>query len=307
VLINCPTFLILNVGLNYMNRFNYKDFFPKNYPEELIKTKFKDLNDFDLKRWKNYKNRIPRSDFIKNSLKNKQSNICPVCSKFLSKNSVVHHIDYDRLCDFEYYEYQKSPTIKNSNREVKVPKCKSCKNSNLCMDKLVLIHNRCHLILHKMEGRISEQKEKISFPKKKRNYEIVSRKHWLSITNRRMLDLIDEILEQINNNSEIKVSIVYNKYFIGVKPENLIYFKPFDEKLKITVSYGDFGKWSEELKKKEIDFDIHKRTSVKLSFTIDTKLYLKNKDLILNITRDALNKIKRNENLNISSPQMKLF
>ena len=290
-----------------MNRLNYKEFFPKNYPEELLKTKFKDLNDFDLKRWNNFKNKITRSYFIKKKLKVKQSNICPVCSKFLNENTVVHHIDYDRLCDYEYYEFQKSPTIKNPNREIKVPKCKSCKNSDLCMDKIILIHNRCHLILHKMEGRISKQKENISFPKSKRNYEIVSREYWLSNTTKKTLDLIDKILKQTNNNSKIKLSSVYNKYFIGVEPENLIYFKPFDEKLKITVSHGDFEKWSKELKKKEIDFDIYKRSLIRLTFTIDNKLYSKNKDLIINITKDALNKTKRNENLNISSPQMKLF
>jgi len=65
----------------------------------------------------------------------------------------------------ENYRKQVSPTTKNPNREIKIPNCESCTNTNKCQEKLVLIHNVCHMILHKQEGRIT--KSKINSLKKK--------------------------------------------------------------------------------------------------------------------------------------------
>jgi hypothetical protein len=143
-----------------MARLNYTEFYPKNCPQELYEKKIKILKDSEQRRWNNFKNRISRSNFIKNNLKKRQLNICPICSKYLNENIVVHHIDYDRLFDFESYQRQKSPTIKKPNREIKIPNCDNCPSTNKCLDKLVLIHNICHMILHKKEGRINGKTEK---------------------------------------------------------------------------------------------------------------------------------------------------
>jgi len=145
-----------------MARLNYEESYPKIYPLELYEKKIKKLNNSKQRRWNNFKNRITKSSFIKQNLKKRQLNICPICSKHLNESIVIHHIDYDRLCDFESCQRQKSPTNKKPNRERKIPNCDTCPSMNKCLDKLVLIHNICHMILHKKDGRIKGKKEKKS-------------------------------------------------------------------------------------------------------------------------------------------------
>lgn len=289
-----------------MVRLNYKEFYPVNNTQDLFESKFKFLNTVEQNRWRNFKNRIPRSNFIKEKLKLRQSGICPVCSKALNENIVVHHVDYDRLCDYDTFEKQLSPTLKNPNRELDVPKCNSCNNTNICLDKLVLIHNSCHMILHKLEGRISGKKKKIKLLKNPRNYEIVSKEWWLTKTTIDSLDLVQEILKEINSNSSTKFKVEYTKFFIKLTPENIIYFIPNNDNLKITLSYGDFGKWEKILNENGIQCDIYKRSSQKLAFSINRNQYSENHLLIKNIIKDCIMKFNNN-NLPDYSPQMRLF
>ncbi|WP_111710311.1 hypothetical protein [Lutibacter citreus] len=289
-----------------MARLNYREFYPINNTQDLFESKFKHLNTTEQNRWKNFKNRIPRSNFIKEKLKLRQSRICPICYKILNENIVVHHIDYDRLCDFDTYDKQLSPTIKEPNRELDVPNCNNCNNTNICLDKLVLIHNSCHMILHKQEGKILEKKTKIKFPKNPRNYEIVSKEWWLTKTTIDLLDLLQEILKEINSNSSTKFKVEYTKFFIKLTPENIIYFKPDNDNLKITFSYGDFGKWVKKLNEKGIKCDIYKRSSQKLTFSINRNQYSENYLIIKEIIKDCIVKFNNND-LPDYSPQMTLF
>lgn len=289
-----------------MARLNYKEYFPVNDPKELFEKKIKQLTESDQKKWKNFKNRIPRSSFIKNKLKNRQSNTCPICSNILNNNIVVHHIDYDHLCVSENYQKQKSPTHKNPNRELNVPNCINCNRINPCLDRLVLIHNSCHMILHKQEGRISKGKNKISFPKEKRNYEKVSKEYWINKSTQEILNLSEEILKQINENSKTKFKIEYTKFFLRLTPENIVYFKPEGNYLTVTLSYGEFGKWLKELNQKNIKCKIYKRTNQRLSFTINKNEYYENQKLFRELINDSINKFKNNDTSEYS-PQMTLF
>jgi Fe-S cluster biosynthesis and repair protein YggX len=258
-----------------MSRLNYKEFYPKNCPQELYEEKIKNLNDSDQRRWNNFKNRIVKSSFIKQNLKKRQSNICPICSKYLNDKIVIHHIDYDRLCDFENYRKQISPTTKNPNREIKIPNCESCANTNKCQEKLVLIHNVCHMILHKQEGRIT--KSKIKFPKEKKTLEEVTKKSWENKSSPKTIELVEKLLKMINENSNKETfSIRYNKFYIELKPENIIYFRPEKSSLRIIISYGEFGNWIRKLTEQKIECEIFKRSSQKLSFTINELQFLEN-------------------------------
>jgi len=103
-------------------------------------------------------------------------------------------------------------------------------------------------------------------------------------------------LKIINKNSNKETfSIRYNKFYIELKPENIIYFRPKKNSLRIIVSYGEFGNWINKLTEKEIECEIFKRSSQKLSFTINELQFLENVSLIENIFKDALNRFDKND------------
>jgi hypothetical protein len=99
----------------------------------------------------------------------------------------------------------------------------------------------------------------------------------------------------MKNYNQGTFSIQYNEFYAELIPENIIYFKPYRNKLKIIISYGDFGKWLNKLSKKEIESKIFKRSTQKLSFTIDKLQYLENKNLIEDIIKDTLNRFQNND------------
>jgi len=290
-----------------MGRLNYKPYFPKNDPYQLFETEYKNLSNTELNKWKNFKTRITKSEFIKNSLANKQSRICPICSKIINeKNQVVHHIDYERLCEFETYLTISSPTGKNKNLKIQVPNCENCPTSDICLGKVVLIHSACHMILHKQEGRIKKINngiKKIPFPKKKKIHQSVPKNYWINKSSTDILKIVDEILNFMNELSENEVFTVnYNKFYIELMPENIVYFKPENNYLKIIISYGNFDKWLLKLKNNNINSEIKKRTSYRLSFIINYNQYELHKNLINNIIKDNLNKYTSN-NITEYSPQ----
>ena len=289
-----------------MARLNYKEYYPLNDPYELFEKKIKFLSDSDKKKWNNFKNRIVRSNFIKDELKQRQNNICPICSKFLNNNIVVHHTNYDNLCVSENYIKQKSPTPKKPNREINIPKCNTCKNIKPCTEKLVLIHHVCHMILHKQEGRISKNKPKISIPKEKREYEIVPREHWLKFSTNEILNLLEEISNRINYYSDKKHDLEFNRFFVKLIPENIIYFKPNFNSLTVTVSHGSFEKRLKELNEINIKSKIHKRSSRRLSFDISKNQYSQNLELINDIIKDCINK-KNDDSFTQDDSQLRLF
>lgn len=295
-----------------MARLNYKPYFPKNDPHELFETKFKDFSETELKKWNNFKNRITKSEFIKGLLVKKQSNICPICSKSINgRSQVVHHTDYDQLCEYESYLTLSSPT--NKNRKIKVPHCENCPTSNVCINKVILIHNVCHMILHKQEGRINKIDkgiEKISFPKKKRIQPTVPKRYWVDKSSQIILNIVDELLKFINKLSQNELfSVAYNKYYIELFPENIVYFKPENNQLKITISYGNFDKWLLKLEESNISSNIIKRKSYRLTFSIDDNQFKKYKELIKEIITDNYNQYKSGNEKEYSpqASQLSLF
>lgn len=285
-----------------MSRLNYKEYYPINDSAELQETTYSKLNDTEIKRWYNFKI-ITRSKFISDSLLENQSNICPICSKYLNKeNKVIHHIDYERLCDFEDNYSKIVPTLKNPDRKLKIPKCDICPNRELCLSKVVLIHSRCHFILHKMEGRIISNERN----RTEKNRLIVNEpsKDWMDKTTSENLKLVNTIFNFINTiSTKQQFKIKYNQNHISIKPSSFIYFKPDDNNLKISLSLGDLNKWKKELENKRIPTKLNKRQKPRLSFTIDSNDFKKHNELFRKIISDAINDFdtaRNNENNQIS-------
>ena len=94
------------------------------------------------KSWSFFVKKLPQSEEIRESLLIQQRQICPVCKKNLSKSVTVHHISYNHRCNFfkEAVNYSKDA-------------CKVCKIEapdlfSLCLEKVLLIHKKCHKLIH---------------------------------------------------------------------------------------------------------------------------------------------------------------
>jgi len=271
-----------------MARLNYKEYYPINDSSELQETTYSNLNKHEFKRWNNFKI-IMRSDVIIDSLLHSQSNICPVCSKYLNdENKVVHHIDYERLCDFEDTHHIISPTHKNPDRKLKAPKCDVCLSRRLCLNKVVLIHSSCHFILHKMEGRIKKHKtSRIEGNKLGVKLDI---EEWQNKTSSENLNLVDTIFNLINSISrKQQFKIRYNQKHISIKPSSFIYFKPNIDNLTISLSLGDLNKWRKELEHRNIQTKLSKKQKPRLSFSIDLESFNEHNHLFNNILKDGIN------------------
>ncbi|TYB74060.1 hypothetical protein [Bizionia myxarmorum] len=287
-----------------MSKLNYKEYYPINDSAALKETTYSNLNDAEIKRWNNFKI-ITRSKTLSNSLLENQSNICPICSKYLNnENKVIHHIDYERLCDFEDNYSQVVPTLKNPDRKLKVPKCDICPNRELCLSKVVLIHSRCHFILHKMEGRIkNDEKKRID---KNRLFVNEPSKYWLNKTTFENLELVDAIFNLINTvSTKQQFKIRYNQNHISIKPSSFIYFKPDDDNLKISLSLGDLSEWKKELENKRIPNKLSKKQKPRLSFTIDFNDFKEHNELFIKILNDAINDFDSSQNT--ENHQLTLF
>ncbi len=131
----------------------YSDFFPINDPKGLSENEFSDLDETEKLRWSAFKI-ISKSRIISDILLEKQDGICPVCEKSLiEKKTVIHHIDYFNLCHYGEFFKEKRPTPKRPNRLIRIPKCDICADRQGCLDRVILIHQRCHISLHTREGR----------------------------------------------------------------------------------------------------------------------------------------------------------
>ncbi|CAI8245881.1 MAG: Uncharacterised protein [Polaribacter sp. SA4-10] len=274
-----------------MARLNLKEYYPINDSAELKKTSYSDLSESEQKQWRNFKI-ITRSNFMKKKLLENQSNNCPICSKTLiDKKTVVHHLDYKQLCNFNDFHRHNIPTEKKPHRVLNVPKCDICYSYQNCLNKVILIHLRCHFILHKKEGRIEKtEKEKVSFLNREKKYKL-NELAWNENSSKPALNLIYLLLNFINENSvNGDFYIRYNQKYISLKPDKFIYFKPDGNNLLISVGLGNLNKWHQQLIQRKIEVKIRLKfkKTYRIYFSFDVSFYEENKEIILNILKDAI-------------------
>jgi len=272
-------------------KLNLEAYYPINDSKSLRSGVFSNLSESDIVKWRNFKI-ITKSDFIKNRLLDNQAKLCPLCSRTLvDKNTVVHHIDYRQLCNFQDVYRQNKPTEKKSFRTINVPKCDTCFSSENCLKKVILIHLRCHLILHKTEGRVQKtDKEKKAIIAKEREVSLKKEK-WINSSREDLLNLIDILLIFINKSSSNTVfNLRYNRKYISLIPQNFIFFIPEKDNLVISVSLGNLSNWHRRLVQSKIDIKVRyrfKRVS-RIYISLDLNTYHENQELILSIIKDAI-------------------
>ncbi len=282
------------------SRYNCIPYYPINDSASLNENAYKNLDNNELICWSNFK-AITRSTYIINKLLEKQNNICPICAGGLeNKNTVVHHINYKQLCEFTDVHKEKRPTVKRPNRVIRVPKCNICPSSEACINKTILVHNRCHMILHKMEGRVRKSgiKQNLSLKpdaKKRRQRPIIiessiSKEDWIRKTSSSALVFVDLILDNMNSQSKgQRLQIEYKKTYIKLRPRNFIYFKPEKESVKISIALGDLLNWKKQLDQTKIKTKLSKKAKPRLSIKIVLDTYEENIDLINSVIADAVN------------------
>ncbi len=100
--------------------------------------------------WKTFARKIQKNPFVKNFILNRNCYKCAWCNWSIDDKFVLHHIDYDHVCDYLILKEYPNPTDKRPNRTVKVPDCETCSivNPNSfteCMSRLVAVHKKCNL------------------------------------------------------------------------------------------------------------------------------------------------------------------
>lgn len=105
------------------------------------------------KKWNCFARKAQKNPFMKNYILKLFKGICPWCGKRIRK-FVLHHIDYDHVCEFPNLIEYPNPTEKRPHRKVKVPDCHKCFNENNetfleCAKKLVPVHPICNIIISK--------------------------------------------------------------------------------------------------------------------------------------------------------------
>lgn len=103
----------------------------------------------DTPQWKNFALRIQHHPFIKEQLRIKQEGKCPVCSMPVTTSDVVHHVSYLARCKTDSVIDVLNPTQKRPSRTNAAPPCEGCSERTRCISLLVLVHNRCHFLIHK--------------------------------------------------------------------------------------------------------------------------------------------------------------
>lgn len=144
-------------------KFDPTRYFPINNIKILRETIFLNLTDAEVKRWRIYRSSLTKTPFMINLLHDLQMGLCPICNKFMMLNkSVIHHIDYECLCySFEFLRIMK-PTPKKPCRTIRIAKCEYCPDTTSCIEKIKLVHKRCHMYLHVKDGRIINKRSKIN-------------------------------------------------------------------------------------------------------------------------------------------------
>lgn len=138
---------------------NCSKYFPVNSSGALRDGLFGDISKEELKRWNIFKGALTRTPWMVDFLYRKQLGRCPICETPIDlRKAVIHHTNYQQFCIFSTTSESLSPTARNPTRKVKIANCDKCSNINNCVDKIVLIHQACHIYLHIKEGRIKKKR-----------------------------------------------------------------------------------------------------------------------------------------------------
>lgn len=99
--------------------------------------------------WKMFARRVQKNPSVKNYILTRDNSECNWCGWSIENGFVVHHIDYDHICEYKVIREYPNPTVKRPKRVVKVPDCESCsfEKPHLfinCMSKLTAVHKLCN-------------------------------------------------------------------------------------------------------------------------------------------------------------------
>lgn len=127
---------------------SYDRFYPINDIDSLKESTFKNLSQVDLRKWRNFTASLPKTPFVKDHLFEKQRGICPICKlDIIKSDGVIHHIDYNMICTYD-------KVVRKPDTKQKIANCEKCSKTEDCFSKVVLLHKKCHMLLHYKEGRI---------------------------------------------------------------------------------------------------------------------------------------------------------
>ncbi|WP_044298926.1 hypothetical protein [Pseudomonas amygdali] len=98
--------------------------------------------------WENFARKIQHHPDVKLFLIAKQGGKCPVCSRGVGQDDTVHHVSYLFRCLYEHQVDVMASTGKRAKKLVKAPPCSGCPNLSRCASMLVIVHDRCHHLIH---------------------------------------------------------------------------------------------------------------------------------------------------------------
>lgn len=103
----------------------------------------------DSPQWINFARRIQHHPSIKKRLISIQKGKCAVCDMPVNMADVVHHVSYLARCHTDRGISIPNPSEKRPERINLAPPCDGCFRQEKCLRLLALVHNRCHLLIHK--------------------------------------------------------------------------------------------------------------------------------------------------------------
>ncbi|WP_156675867.1 hypothetical protein [Pseudomonas sp. Leaf58] len=100
--------------------------------------------------WINFARRIQHHPVVKQQLMANQGGRCPVCARGVALTDTVHHVSYLRRCVYTHQVEFSAATPKRPNKTVTAPPCEGCPQLEQCARLLVLVHDKCHHLIHKV-------------------------------------------------------------------------------------------------------------------------------------------------------------
>lgn len=149
------------------NEFTEYEYVPK-YPKYYYGNAFKRTSNYE--RWVVFSCLMQSSSYVKRFLSSRQEGKCIYCGKKLYDDdyyNIVHHRSYLNLCvlhpSISSLLREAKPTYLKPNKTIPVPNCEYCKwhfekDFYDCMDKLVILHDDCHTLLHFEEQKLTSNK-----------------------------------------------------------------------------------------------------------------------------------------------------
>lgn len=265
-----------------MSRFIYKEFLPINDSASLKEGKYKDLTKNEKKKWWNFKI-ITKSEYIFDKLADEQNNTCPACNEIIEKSEgVIHHLDYERLCKYlECFKVLK-PTPKEPYRKIKAPKCSKCPETNICTEKIVLIHNKCHFKIHIIEGRITRPKKENKTKRIQKTQE-EKLEYWRNSLTKNHKEIIQKSINLIRElNPKKEFNLKYYKRYISLKPTNSVTFKISGNCITLKIKKGKLIKIKELLNNRGIESNLcYKKDELNnINFLMNLYVFNQNIDLL---------------------------